>query len=80
MKNYLPLPGLEEGKDFSSSLCVQTSSEAHPASYPMATGVIFSVYFATLEKCTNVIDTKIARQFLPFSGTNLLLLYLNSKR
>jgi hypothetical protein len=25
------------GKDFSSSLCVQTSSEAHPASYPMGT-------------------------------------------
>jgi hypothetical protein len=25
-------------KDFSSSLCVQTSSEAHPASYPMGTG------------------------------------------
>jgi hypothetical protein len=27
-----------EAKDFSSSLCVQTSSEAHPASYPMGTG------------------------------------------
>jgi hypothetical protein len=25
-------------KDFSSSLCVQTSTEAHPASYPMDTG------------------------------------------
>jgi hypothetical protein len=24
--------------DFSSSLCVQTSSEVHPASYPMSTG------------------------------------------
>jgi hypothetical protein len=27
-----------EAKDFSSSLCVQTSSEAHPAAYPMGTG------------------------------------------
>jgi hypothetical protein len=25
-------------EDFSSSLCVQTGSEAHPASYPMCTG------------------------------------------
>jgi hypothetical protein len=28
-----------EAKDFSSNLCVQTSSEAHRASYPMGTGV-----------------------------------------
>jgi hypothetical protein len=27
-----------EAKDFSSSLCVQTSSETHPASYPVGTG------------------------------------------
>jgi hypothetical protein len=27
-----------EAKDFSSSLCVQTGSEAHPASYGMGTG------------------------------------------
>jgi hypothetical protein len=27
-----------EAKGFSSSLCVQSSSEAHPASYPMGTG------------------------------------------
>jgi hypothetical protein len=27
-----------EAKDFSSSLGVQTSSETHPASYPMGTG------------------------------------------
>jgi hypothetical protein len=27
-------------KDFSSSLCVQTSSGAHPASCPMGTGVL----------------------------------------
>jgi hypothetical protein len=27
-----------EAKDFSSSLCVQTGSEAHPASCPMGTG------------------------------------------
>jgi hypothetical protein len=26
-----------EAKDYSSSLCVQNSSEAHPASYPMGT-------------------------------------------
>jgi hypothetical protein len=26
-------------RDFSSSLCVQTSSKAHPASYPLGTGV-----------------------------------------
>jgi hypothetical protein len=29
-------------KDFSSSLCVQTGSEAHPASCPMGTGGPFS--------------------------------------
>jgi hypothetical protein len=27
-----------EAKDFSSGLCVQTSSESHPAFYPMGTG------------------------------------------
>jgi hypothetical protein len=27
-----------EAKDFSSSLCGDTSSEAHPASYPVGTG------------------------------------------
>jgi hypothetical protein len=27
-----------EAKDFSSSLCVQTSSETHPSSYPMGNG------------------------------------------
>jgi hypothetical protein len=27
-----------EAKYFSSSICVQTSSETHPASYPMGTG------------------------------------------
>jgi hypothetical protein len=30
------VPG--RGKDFSCNLCVQTSSEAHPASYPVGTG------------------------------------------
>jgi hypothetical protein len=30
-----------EAKDFSSSLCVQTSSEPHPASYPVGTGSPF---------------------------------------
>jgi hypothetical protein len=30
-----------EAKDSSSSLCVQTSSEAHSASYPMVTGCPF---------------------------------------
>jgi hypothetical protein len=29
---------LAEAKDFSSSLCVQTGSEAHPASCTMGTG------------------------------------------
>jgi hypothetical protein len=29
-------------EDFSSSLCVKTGSEAHPASYPMGTGGPFS--------------------------------------
>jgi hypothetical protein len=28
----------KEAKHFSSSLCVQTSSEDHPASYPIGTG------------------------------------------
>jgi hypothetical protein len=30
-----------EAKDFSSRLCVQTSSEAHPASYLLGTGGFF---------------------------------------
>jgi hypothetical protein len=30
-----------EAKGFSCSLCVQTSSKAHPASYPMGTGGSF---------------------------------------
>jgi hypothetical protein len=29
---------LAKAKDFSSSLCIQTSSEAHPTSYPVGTG------------------------------------------
>jgi hypothetical protein len=33
---------LAEIKNFSSILCVQTSSEAHPASYPMGIGGPFS--------------------------------------
>jgi hypothetical protein len=32
-----------EANNFSSSLCVQTSSEAHPASCPMDTGIPFAV-------------------------------------
>jgi hypothetical protein len=32
------VPSPAETKDFSSSLCVQTSSETQPASYPMGTG------------------------------------------
>jgi hypothetical protein len=32
---------LARAKDFSSTLCVQTGSGAHPASYPMGTGVPF---------------------------------------
>jgi hypothetical protein len=31
---------LAEAKDFSYSLCVQTSSDVHPASCPMDTGVL----------------------------------------
>jgi hypothetical protein len=33
--NGVRFPG--QAKDFSSSVCVQTSSEAHPASYPKGT-------------------------------------------
>jgi hypothetical protein len=33
---------LAEAKDLSSSLCVQTSTEAHPASYTVGTGGPFS--------------------------------------
>jgi hypothetical protein len=33
---------LAGAKDFSPSLCVQTTSEAHPASYPLGTGGPFS--------------------------------------
>jgi hypothetical protein len=31
-------------KDFSSNLCVQTGSGAHPAFSPMGTGVMINVY------------------------------------
>jgi hypothetical protein len=31
---------LAEARNFSSSLCVQTNTELHPASYPMGTGVL----------------------------------------
>jgi hypothetical protein len=31
-----------EAEDYSSSLCVQTGSEAHPASCPIGTGCFFS--------------------------------------
>jgi hypothetical protein len=33
-----------EVRDYSSSLCVQTSSEAHSASYPVGTGRPFPSY------------------------------------
>jgi hypothetical protein len=33
---------LTRAEDFYSSLCVQTGSEVHPASYPMGTGGPFS--------------------------------------
>jgi hypothetical protein len=41
MKNYwtIEVRSPTEAEDFSSSLCVQTGSGAHPASYPMGTGV-----------------------------------------
>jgi hypothetical protein len=32
---------LGRGKDFSPSVCVQTCSEAHPAFYPVGTGVLY---------------------------------------
>jgi hypothetical protein len=34
---------LAEAKDFSSTACVQTSSEAHPISYPVGTGFFFTM-------------------------------------
>jgi hypothetical protein len=41
------------GKQFSSSLCVQTSSEAHPASYPVGTGDSFPAGEARLRRDAN---------------------------
>jgi hypothetical protein len=37
------LPYLPEARDFSSSLCVQTGSDAEPASYPVGTEGPFPV-------------------------------------
>jgi hypothetical protein len=39
LDNWVRSPA--EAKDFSSNLCVQTSSEAHLASYPVGTGGLF---------------------------------------
>jgi hypothetical protein len=36
----IDVPSPAEAKDFSSSLCVQTGSVAHPASCTMVTGVL----------------------------------------
>jgi hypothetical protein len=38
----IEVPSPAEAKDFSSSLCVQTGSGAHPASCPVGTGGPFS--------------------------------------
>jgi hypothetical protein len=38
-----------DAKDFFSIPCVQTSSEAHPASYPMATGGPFPLSSAEVK-------------------------------
>jgi hypothetical protein len=38
---FHPALSLSKAKDLCSSLCVQTSYEAHPASYPMGTGGSF---------------------------------------
>jgi hypothetical protein len=40
MRGYLFPFDLQRKEDLSSSLCVQTSSETHPASYPMGRGVL----------------------------------------
>jgi hypothetical protein len=44
VSDYTGRPGVRspaETKDFSCSFCVQTSCQAHPAFYPMGTGVPF---------------------------------------
>jgi hypothetical protein len=40
-QHFHGVQSLAVAKDFSSSLCVQTSSEVHPASYPMGKGGLF---------------------------------------
>jgi hypothetical protein len=40
--NFLTYPSPSEAEDFSSNLCVQAGSGAHPASYTMGTGGSFT--------------------------------------
>jgi hypothetical protein len=42
------LRSLAAAKDFSSSLCVQTGSEAHPASYPIGKAPLSNEYRESL--------------------------------
>jgi hypothetical protein len=52
-----------EAKDISSSLCVQTSSEAHPGSYPMGT----EGHFPGVKHCRGV---PLTTPLLPSSRMN----------
>jgi hypothetical protein len=57
-------------RNFSSSLCVQTSSEVHPASYPLGTGDPFpgvkSVWGVTLTTHPNLVyRSRMSRSYTP---------------
>jgi hypothetical protein len=81
---------LVDAKDFSSSLCVQTSSEANPASYPMVTAGPFpgglSVARVLLTTHPHLVPmSRMSRSYtssplsacMASSGTALLSLYFN---
>jgi hypothetical protein len=57
------IPSRSEG--FSSSLCVQTSSEVHPASYPMGTGDSFPGPSVTLTTHPNLVPrSRMSRSYI----------------
>jgi hypothetical protein len=57
-------------KDFSSSLCVQTSSEVHPASCPMGTGGPFPGGVARRDLTLTIHPHLVSRSWMSRSSTS----------
>jgi hypothetical protein len=71
----IAVPSTAEVKDFSSSLCVQTGSGAHPASCTMGTGGPFPVSKARLRRDADhshlVPMSRMSRSYTSFSPKRL---------